>query len=133
MFPTIIIVVFAIVIAIASSAAQVKAKKGKPQPLQQKAKMPSRDNTQANAGRPARANAGRPRSAAKKDTRTYRALEDRENDWLARQRREEAASERRFSAMYGLKRSHEANCDARRLIIEHYNECDADGIDTGMA
>ncbi|MDO4939836.1 MAG: hypothetical protein Q4E54_07760 [Lachnospiraceae bacterium] len=63
--------------------------------------------------------------------KSFRLLEDRENDWLARQRREEAANERHFSAMYGLKRSHEANCPAGRLKDEHRKNCDADSVDTG--
>lgn len=63
----------------------------------------------------------------------YHMLEDRENDWLARQRREEAANERRFSAMYGLKRLHEANCPARDIRDEHHNNCDATGVDRGTA
>ena len=66
-----------------------------------------------------------------KDRKSYRMLEDRENDWLARQRREEAASERRFSAMYGLKRMHEANCPAYNLREEHRENCDANGVDIG--
>ena len=59
------------------------------------------------------------------------SIEDREHDWLARQLREEAASERRFSAMYGLKQAHKANCPARNLRDEHRRNCDAEGIDVG--
>lgn len=55
-------------------------------------------------------------SGDEKTIRAYRRLEDRENDWLARQLREEKASEKRFSAMFGLK-------------LEHALRCDADGID----
>ena len=53
-----------------------------------------------------------------KAIRAYRRLEDRENDWLAQQLREEKASEKRFSAMFGLK-------------LEHVLRCDADGVDNG--
>lgn len=55
-------------------------------------------------------------SGDEKAIRAYRRLEDRENDWLAQQLREEKASERKFSAMFGLK-------------LEHALRCDADGID----
>ena len=57
-------------------------------------------------------------SGDEKAIRAYRRLEDRENDWLARQLREEKASEKRFSAMFGLK-------------LEHAMRCDADGVDNG--
>ena len=71
------------------------------------------------------------KNKAKEATRSYLLLEDRENDWLARQIREESECERHFSAMYGLKRLHEENCPARRLRDVHHAECDADGVDTG--
>lgn len=57
-------------------------------------------------------------SGGKKSIKEFRRLEDRENDWLARQLREEKASEKRFSAMFGLK-------------LEHAMRCDAEGIDNG--
>ena len=61
----------------------------------------------------------------------FRSLENRNNDWLARQLREEKQKERLYSEMYGLKRRHEENCPADRLRREHEKSCDADGVDTG--
>ena len=72
----------------------------------------------------------RKRANAVKST-SLASIEDREHDWLARQLREEAASEKRFSAMYGLKQAHKANCPARSLREEHRSNCDADGVDVG--
>lgn len=63
----------------------------------------------------------------------FRSLENRSNDWLARQLREEKQKERLYSEMYGLKRRHEENCAADRLRREHERVCDADGVDTGRA
>ena len=68
------------------------------------------------------------KNKAKEATRSYLLLEDRENDWLARQIREESECERHFSAMYGLKRQHAANCDADSLRREHEENCDAEEL-----
>ena len=115
--PVLIFIIFVLII-IASTAAKLKPKKTA-RTMRQKAAM---------------SGSTRPRSMSQQKAdstvRTYRMLEDRENDWLARQRREEAATERRFSAMYGLKRMHEANCPARNLRDEHRRSCDATSIDT---
>ena len=115
--PVLIFIIFVLII-IASTAAKMKPKKTARKP-RQKAAM--------SGGTPPRTMSQQKGDSA---TRTYRMLEDRENDWLARQRREEAATERRFSAMYGLKRMHEANCPARNLRDEHRRSCDATSIDT---
>ena len=115
--PVLIFIIFVLII-IASTAAKLKPKKTA-RTMRQKAAMSGRTQprtvSQQNADRAIHA---------------YRMLEDRENDWLARQRREEAATERRFSAMYGLKRMHEENCPARNLRDEHRRNCDATSIDT---
>ena len=60
--------------------------------------------------------------------KVFRALEDRNNDWLAKQLREERFYEKKFSAMYGLKRQHAANCDADSLRREHEENCDAEEL-----
>lgn len=114
--PVIFIAAFVFITIIAGSISRSKMNKKKKKPsLHQQAAM----------------NKPSPATGARADVRTYRLMEDRENDWLARQYREERASERRFSAMYGLKRSHEANCAARSLRDEHRYNCDAEGVDTG--
>lgn len=53
-----------------------------------------------------------------KETKTYRDMEDRKNDWLARELREERKSLYAVNAMFDLKSEHKAHCDAN-------------GIDTG--
>ena len=116
-FPVIVMIVFVLIIIIAGNASRAKKKKKKKPSLYQQAAM----------------NKAAPAKGAKADVKSYRLLEDRENDWLARQRREEEASERRFSAMYGLKRNHEAHCPARSLRDEHRDNCDAEGVDIGTA
>lgn len=115
--PVLIFIIFVLII-IASTAAKLKPKKTA-RTMRQKAAMSGRTQPRAVS-----------QQKADSAVRTYRMLEDRENDWLARQRREEAATERRFSAMYGLKRMHEANCPARNLRDEHRRSCDATSIDT---
>ena len=115
--PVLIFIIFVLII-IASTAAKLKPKKTA-RTMHQKAATSGRTQPRAVS-----------QQKADSVTRTYRMLEDRENDWLARQRREEAATERRFSAMYGLKRMHEANCPARNLRDEHRRSCDATSIDT---
>ena len=62
---------------------------------------------------------------------SFKDLEDRNNDWLARQLREEKVLERKMSAMYSLKKHHEENCDARSVRDSHRRNCDAEGIDRG--
>lgn len=119
MLPTIVIIIFVMVISIAGSAAKTKSQKSGTKSLHQKAMVDTRNKQRTDAHR------------AKATKADYHMMEDRDNDWLARQRREEAASEKRFSAMYGLKREHAANCDARRLRNEHYGSCNADGVDIG--
>lgn len=53
-------------------------------------------------------------------------LEDRRNDWLAQQLREEAASKRRFSSDLGA--SHEAECAADDLRRDHRKRHNTTGI-----
>lgn len=46
-------------------------------------------------------------------------MDDRENDWLANQLREEHHAFRRISAMFELKSEHAAHCDAK--MLKNYN------------
>ena len=54
-------------------------------------------------------------------------LEDRRNDWLARQLREEAAIKRRGS-VYDLGASHDADCDAEKLRLFHVSRHNTNGL-----
>ena len=53
------------------------------------------------------------------------SLENRDDDWLAKQLREERAAKTMVSDMFQLKQEHAAYCDADRVKREHYNDCDA--------
>ena len=78
------------------------------------------------------------RSVNNRDNRSqYRALnagqrlrDDLDNDWLAKQLREEAKAKQYVTDMFQLKNSHSMNCDARSLRDYHADNCDAEGIDT---
>lgn len=56
--------------------------------------------------------------------------DDRNNDWLAKQLREEHRAFREVSDMFGLKIEHASHCDAKLLRNYHHLNCDAGGIDT---
>ena len=58
-------------------------------------------------------------------------LEDRKNDWLAKQLKEEAAIARRGS-VYDLGASHEVSCDADRIKREHIKRHNTNGLNRGM-
>ena len=55
-------------------------------------------------------------------------MEDRQNDWLARQMREEAAILRRGS-LYDLGAAHDANCDAKEIKLFHVRHHNSNGLD----
>lgn len=55
--------------------------------------------------------------------------DDRTNDWLARQLRDEHIAFKKASDMFGLKIEHSAHCDAQLLKNYHNLNCDAKGID----
>ena len=138
MIPTILFAVAFIILIFAGSAAKANAKKTKKMTLSQKASLPTdpsqyETTNSRNSSPKSSANAMNLRKKNDASNKAYRLLENRENDWLARQLREEAVSAKRFSAMYGLKRMHEANCPARSLRNEHRENCDAEGIDSGTA
>jgi hypothetical protein len=58
--------------------------------------------------------------------------DDRSNDWMARQLRDEAIAMAKVSDMFKLKQSHMNNCDAEFIKRFHESNCDADGIDNGL-
>lgn len=55
--------------------------------------------------------------------------DDRTNDWLARQLRDEHTAFKKVSDMFGLKIEHSSHCDAQLLKNYHHLNCDAKGID----
>ncbi|MBQ7563166.1 MAG: hypothetical protein IJT16_04150 [Lachnospiraceae bacterium] len=66
--------------------------------------------------------------------KAYLLLDDRKNDWLARQLEEERRAAFKVSSMFGFKYNagadHAANCDAKELRDEHSKNCEAEGVDT---
>lgn len=59
--------------------------------------------------------------------------DDRNNDWLAMQLREEAKAVARISDMFQMKIEHSNKCEAEFIRRFHESNCDADGIDTGIS
>lgn len=57
--------------------------------------------------------------------------DDRENDWFAKQLREEHQAFKRTSDMFNLKIEHASSCDARMLADFHASHHDADSVDRG--
>ena len=55
--------------------------------------------------------------------------DDRRNDWLARQLREEHMAFKATSEMFDLKIEHASHCDARLMEQFHKRNCTASGID----
>ena len=55
--------------------------------------------------------------------------DDRNNDWLARQLREEHRAFKMTSEMFDLKIEHASHCDARLLEQFHRRNCTAEGVD----
>lgn len=70
------------------------------------------------------------RKGRKKSSNIASIMEDRNHDWLAKQLAEERIAYFRTSAMFDLKMSHAANCDAAKLRDQHERSCDAGGVDT---
>ena len=55
--------------------------------------------------------------------------DDKTNDWLARQLREEHRAFKATSEMFDLKIEHASHCDARFIEQFHRRNCDARGVD----
>lgn len=56
-------------------------------------------------------------------------LEDRENDWLAQQLRDEHKAFKLTKDMFNLKIEHASHCDAKYVKQFHQAQCDANGVD----
>ena len=56
------------------------------------------------------------------------AMEDRKNDFLARQIREERQSKINMDDMFQLKKSHADHCDANYVRMIHQTNCDAEAL-----
>lgn len=57
--------------------------------------------------------------------------DDKNNDWLAQQLREEHRAFKVTSEMFDLKIEHAHHCDAKLLEQFHRRNCDAAGVDLG--
>ncbi len=55
--------------------------------------------------------------------------DDTNNDWLAKQLREEHRAFKMTSEMFDLKIEHASHCDARLMAQFHRSNCDASGVD----
>ena len=62
--------------------------------------------------------------------KSFRAMEDREHDWLARQLAYEKSAKYRMSEMFDIRKAHADNCAAEKNRQLHERNCDVDGIDT---
>ena len=62
-----------------------------------------------------------------KESSTLR--DDRNNDWLARQLRDEHKAFKATSEMFDLKIEHASHCDAKLLEQFHKRNCSAEGVD----
>ena len=95
----------------------------------------TRKGAQAPAGRPRGFTNYRPhnditsvsRDMSDKNSSVLR--DDKNNDWLARQLREEHRAFKMTSEMFDLKIEHASHCDARILEQFHRRNCDASGVD----
>ncbi len=76
----------------------------------------NKDSTRSTASR---VYSSRPMRAGSMHFDTVYSMEDRQNDWLAKQLREESRLARRTSDMFDLKAEHASNCDARDLKDSH--------------
>jgi len=57
-------------------------------------------------------------------------MEDRQNDWLAKELREEKRAQARINEMFQLKATNKRDCQAEMIRDFHRANCDAEGIDT---
>ena len=127
----IVISTVSVIVAIAAFIAKVKEEQKKSGPSKKKNVKPVNVGTEIKPIIIGKSVSSKPNKAKYDGMAAFRSLENRNNDWLARQLREEKQKERLYSEMYGLKRRHEENCPADRLRREHEKSCNADGVDTG--
>ena len=76
---------------------------------------------------------GEGKKKVKKSLNIASVMEDRNHDWLAKQLAEERVALFKTSAMFDLKMSHAAKCDAKELRDSHAKNCDAGGVDNAQA
>ena len=67
---------------------------------------------------------------SKERTTSSVLMDDRNNDWLAKQLRDEHIAFKSASDMFGLKIEHASHCDAQLLKNYHHLRCDAKGGET---
>lgn len=58
-------------------------------------------------------------------------MDDRANDWMAKQLKDEAIAMVKVSDMFNIKQEHANKCDAEFIRRFHESTCDAEGIDDG--
>lgn len=56
--------------------------------------------------------------------------DDRNNDWLAKQLRDERVAYTRMSSMFELKMEHRSSCEAEMIKRFHEDNCHANEVDT---
>lgn len=61
------------------------------------------------------------------------SMENRGNDWLARQLAEERAVKKRMSDMFDMRQEHQASCEAASVRQMHQENCDAHNVDNARA
>ena len=69
------------------------------------------------------------RNTMRAERATHTLMENRANDWLATELREERQALYRTNAMFGQQMEHKQICDARMLKEYHLEHCGAEGID----
>ena len=75
------------------------------------------------------ANSNKVSSGGKHDGMTL--ADDRANDWMARQLKDEAVAMAKVSDMFKIRQEHMNKCDAEFIKRFHESSCDAEGIDDG--
>ena len=68
-------------------------------------------------------------NAYRAEKSTHSSMEDRNNDWLAKQFREERKALHIANGMFGQQMEHRTHCDAQMLKEFHMANCSAGGID----
>lgn len=58
--------------------------------------------------------------------------DDKHNDWLAKQLRDEHLAFKQTSAMFDLKIEHVSHCDAKIMRTQHHEHCDATLVDNAQ-
>ncbi|MCR4990019.1 MAG: hypothetical protein K6A38_04065 [Lachnospiraceae bacterium] len=72
------------------------------------------------------------RSSFRAEKATHTLMENRNNDWLAEELRDEQRALYRTNIMFGQQMEHRQVCDAKMLKEFHLEHCSAGGADTGQ-